>query len=551
MTLSIKKRTVFFFAFLLYLAINPFLPVTDPVEATYALSAKEMVEHGSWLTPTLFGAPWFDKPVLFYLLTSLSFRVFGVSAVAAHVIPALFAAASVTLLFWFVRRHASAKEALYAALVLGSSLQFLVLSKLIITDMVLFFFVSAALAFLYTGWREKEHALRWTLAAYGCAAFAVLTKGPVGLILPGMIFLAFLAYKKDAAALKTLFHPAGLLLFALIALPWYAFMAQQFGDQFLSTFFGLHNYLRATVSEHPKDNFMLYYPLLFLLSTLPWSFSTLRTFYEAVRDTWRKQADDLTVFSVLGAGIYLVFYSLMATKYPTYTFPALFFAAIPTARHLASDKEHLFRQVRPALFLLALLFAALAVIFSNPVGKLAVPLLLLGMLYYTGKYGSNGPVIAGAAFMLFAFALSSGTSLANLAQSRSGEVMSRTFQHYGQTPIGLYRTYSTSAVFYSGANLVKLEDTAVRSPDGNVWGQKYPVPTESVAAFVTETAGARPTLIVVKAQDREAFEHIAGQIRSTSQETALTTREWEKIAAATPQPPNWKKDLHAYSFSGR
>lgn len=551
MKLSIKKRTVFFFAFLLYLAINPFLPVTDPVEATYALSAKEMMEHGRWLTPTLFGAPWFDKPVLFYLLTSLSFRVFGVSAVAAHIMPALFAAASVTLLFWFVRRHASAKEALYAALVLGSSLQFLVLSKLIITDMVLFFFVSAALAFLYTGWREKEQALRWTLAAYGCAAFAVLTKGPVGLILPGMIFLAFLAYKKDAVALKTLFHPAGLLVFVSIALPWYAFMAQQFGDQFLSTFFGLHNYLRATVSEHPKDNFILYYPLLFLLSTLPWSLSTLRAFYEAIRGTWRKEADDLTVLSVLGAGIYLVFYSLMATKYPTYTFPALFFAVIPTARHLASSEEHLLKQLRPALLLLTLLFVALSVVFSHSFGKLAVPLLLLGMLYYTWKQGVKKPVIVGAVFMLAAFMLTAGTSLANLAQSRSGETLSRTFQYYGQTPIGLYRTYSTSAVFYSGANLIKLEDTVTHDLDGNVWGQKYPVPTESVAEFVAETAGDRPTLVVVKAQDKNAFEQVSRQGQTLDANTTVTTREWEKLAAATPQPPNWKKDLHAYSPSGR
>ena len=538
----INNKRLFFLAFIICLAINPWLPVTDPVEATYALSAKEMLERGDWLAPTLFGDPWFDKPILFYLLTTVSFHFFGVSAFAARITPALFTAAGLTLLFWFVSRNASRKEGLLAVLVLGSSLQFLILSKQIITDMVLFFFTNAALVFLYTGWQEKAYRLRWTLAAYACAAFAVLTKGPVGIVVPGMIMLAFIAYKKDWSALKQLFHPAGLLLFAMISLPWYAEMTHRFGSDFLSTFFGLHNYLRATVSEHPKDNVFFYYPVLFFLSTLPWSLSTIRALYNDSRSVWKRTADSLTVLGVLWTGVYLIFYSLMATKYPTYTFPALFPAAILTARYLANHEQSLAKQLRPALLLLTILFSGLAVIHSHDAGKIMVPLFLTFMLYYTWKQVDPKLIFAGSAFAILAFMLSAGTSLDNLAQSRSGAALSQSITHYAHAPIGLYRSYSTSAVFYSGANLIKLEDAPLHTLDDNVWGQKYHTPTESVSEFLQEArTGEQPSLIIVKSQDRNAFEQIAN----------VSKAKGAVIVAAPPVSTDWKKDLHAYSSRGR
>lgn len=502
----INTKRLFFLALFICLAINSFLPITDPVEATYALSGKEMYEHSRWLTPTLFGMPWFDKPVLFYFLTAVSFQVFGVSAFAARVMPALFAAGSITMLYWFVNRHASRKEALLAAAVLGSSLQFLVLSKLIITDMVLFFFSSAALVLLYTGWREEERRLRWILGAYACAALAVLTKGPVGLILPGTIFLAFLIYKKDGRAIMRLFHPLGLLLFVAVAAPWYIVMTQEFGDKFLSTFFGLHNYLRATVSEHPEDNFILYYPLLFILSTLPWSVCALRALYDACRAVWKRTASDFTVLSLFWTGIYLVFYSMMATKYPTYTFPALFPAAILTAQYLARFEGKLHWQLRPTIVFLGILFAALTVMHSQGTER-AMALLVIAVLFLMNWNRSvRQPVVAGAAFIILGFMLTAATSLNNLAHNRSGEALGMTMRQYNQAPIGIFQTYSTSAVFYGNANLIKLETHVDKGDNGNVWRNKYPTISESFADFFAKTAGMSPVLLITKENDKAALE---------------------------------------------
>ena len=501
-----NKKIIFFLSLAAYLLFSAWLPVTDPVEATYALSAKEMLLAGDWLTPSQFGDPWFDKPILFYWLTTLSFKLFGVSAFAARIMPALFAASGVTLLFWFVSRFTSRREGLLSALVLGSSLQFLILSKLIVTDMALFFFSNAALVFFYTGYRENR---RWYLLAYACAALAVLTKGPVGLAIPGLIILAFLAHQRNLAEVKRLLHPTGIIVFALLALPWYGEMVRRYGADFVSTFFGLHNYLRATVSEHPRDNVFYYYPVLFVVGTLPWSLITVRALYDSIRACCKRTADPLAVFSLFGTAVYLVFYSLMATKYPTYTFPALFPAALLTGRYLAHSETSPVNLLRAASGLLTIVFFYLSVTYLHGWMKIAIPLLLAIMLYYTWRRLAVRPVQAAFTYAMAAFLLVCGTSLPNLAESRSGAAIGRSVQAFADRPIGLYRTYSTSAVFYSGARLIKLEDSVSRTADGNVWGQKYHTPTESVGNFFQQTDPIRPAVVIVKAQDRPAFEKAA------------------------------------------
>jgi len=506
--MRISKTSLFFLAFIAYLVCGAWLPVTDPVEATYALSAKEMLLKGDWLVPTQFGDPWFDKPILFYLLTTVSFKIFGVSAFAARIMPAFFAAASVTLLFWFVSRFTSRKEGLLAAIVLGSSLHFLVMAKLIITDMVLFFFSNAALVFFFIGYQEKTAMRRWYLLSYSCAALAVLTKGPVGIVLPGMMIFAFLIYQKKLSELKRLLHPSGLLLFALIVLPWYGEMVHRFGSDFVSTFFGLHNYLRATVSEHPRDNVFYYYLVLFVLSTLPWSAITIRALYSSSLACWKRTADAWSVFSLFWVGGYLLFYSLMATKYPTYTFPALFPAAVLTARQLVNSQTSLTNAVRLAISLMAIIYGYLSFAYLHGNMQILITFLLLIMLYYTWKHSVTKPVLAGFVFSVASFFLVCASSLATLANIHSGTVLGQAVQVYADRPIGLYRDYSTSAVFYSGARIIRLEDS-VSSSNNNVWSSKYHIPTKSVDEFLQQMDNGRSPLVIVKTKDKIDFEKAA------------------------------------------
>ncbi len=117
--------------------------------------------------------------------------------------------------------------------------------------------------------------------AYGAAALAVVTKGPVGIVLPGLILLLFIAIrwftKKDNddysldKDIKLLFNPFGIFLFIILASPWYIAMYSIHGQEFISGFLGLHNMERALVSEHPKFNVWYYYLIIVPLALLPWT----------------------------------------------------------------------------------------------------------------------------------------------------------------------------------------------------------------------------------------------------------------------------------------
>lgn len=186
---------LFLVAALQLFAGNSSLLVTDNVEANYALTAKEMVLSGDWLSPQIYGHYWYDKPIFFYWLTALAYKLFGFTEFASRFFPALFGLASMGLLAWGGSRLYNAHTGFYSALILVSSVEFFLISKSIITDAVLFFFFSATLLYFYLGYREGK-ARYWYLM-YAAAGFAVLTKGPIGVLLPGLIITIFLLWQRD------------------------------------------------------------------------------------------------------------------------------------------------------------------------------------------------------------------------------------------------------------------------------------------------------------------------------------------------------------------
>ncbi len=307
------------------------IPVSDPVEVNYTQTAVEMLSSGDFTSPRIYGHAWYDKPVFFYWELMAAFSVFGVTDFAARFFPSLFAVAGLFLAYFFGSRLYGERTGFRFAVVLGTSLIYWCLAKLIITDMTLFFFMSATLCFFYLAYRKKERNLYY--AAYAFAGCAVLTKGPVGLVLPGFIILLFLAWQRDLRELGRMKLFSGLLVFLLVCSPWYFRMYALHGADFLDTFLGVHNYLRATVSEHPKWDVWYYYTGVFFLGTFPWSFCLPMAL-------WRRwKARDLsleqdTKFLLLWALVIHVFFQCMATKYPTYTFPAFFPVALLTARML-------------------------------------------------------------------------------------------------------------------------------------------------------------------------------------------------------------------------
>lgn len=319
--------------FLFFLA-NGNIPMTDPVESNYAQTAKEMLLSGDYVSPRIFGNFWYDKPAFFYWELIAAFKVFGMNDFAARFFPAVFGILGLWMTYFFARKLYGSKSALMSGLILSTSLGYWILSKTVITDMTLFVFFDGVLVFFYLAYSGKRKSLYYL--CYVFAGLAVLTKGPIGILLPGLIVTIFLMARRSFSEVLRM-RPLGFLLFFLVAASWYYPMYLIHGRAFTDTFLGVHNVLRATVSEHPMWDVWWYYSVLFFIIFFPWAFVTLvPKLREIIRERVLPRLDEKELFLLIWAVTIHVFYQNMATKYSTYTMPAMMPVSILAARYLGA-----------------------------------------------------------------------------------------------------------------------------------------------------------------------------------------------------------------------
>ncbi|WP_251425329.1 ArnT family glycosyltransferase [Veillonella agrestimuris] len=343
---------------------NAHLAITDPVESNYVLTAKTMIEHNSWISPMIYNQVWFDKPPLTYWALMICYKLFGISDFVSRIPNTLTAATSVTAMYYMVYRlYKNISVALISAVVLMSTLLFWYISHAVITDGFLFLFSLGIFAYGYIGLTQQNY--RAINAAYACAGLAVITKGPIGLLLPGLIFMLFtiiqiIIHRENPTyswkrQLSILVSPLGILLFLAIASPWYIAMYQLHGIDFINGFLGLHNVDRALISEHPKFNVWYYYLLLMPIALFPW---TPLLIHKLRHTHWM---EPFNVFSALWFISIVLFYSMVATKYMTYTFLAIIPCVIWISQHIyhlfiTNQRKAVKRYIIIPVFLYVIIF---------------------------------------------------------------------------------------------------------------------------------------------------------------------------------------------------
>lgn len=474
---------LFLAAAALLFAGNGSLLVTDSVESNYALTAKEMVLSGDWLSPQIYGHYWYDKPIFFYWLTALAYKMFGFTEFASRFFPALFGLGGLALVAWGGSKLNNERSGFCSALVLLSSVEFFLISKSVITDAVLFFFFSATLLFFYLGYRDGK-ASYWYIM-YGAAGFAVLTKGPIGVLLPGLIITLFLLWQRDWRVLKRMRLVSGTLLCLAVAVPWYAAMYSLHGSDFINTFFGTHNFLRATVSEHPRDDVFYYYTLVNLLALFPWSGLVPWAAYKW-QQAGRPKLTEQQRFLLLWALVVFVFFQCMATKYITYTYPLIFPASLLLGDMVASHTDSVNGGYR--LFIgggFALLLGGAWFAVSN--GLVAAELLFLlplalmvgVMLDYVLRLCCNERALGIAAMAVFFYMALIFSIAVPFSEQRSAKDLGEMLTVQEAQEVGLYGKYPTSAVFYSSSRIVKLlheQEVAGYVPKDMSWTSKNVMP---------------------------------------------------------------------------
>lgn len=474
----------------LLFAGNGSLLVTDSVESNYALTAKEMVLSGDWLSPQIYGHYWYDKPIFFYWLTAAAYKLFGFTEFASRFFPALFGLAGAGLLAWGGSKLYNERSAFYSVLVLVSSVEYFLISKSVITDAVLFFFFSATLLFFYLGYRDGK--ARYWYIMYAAAGFSVLTKGPIGVLLPGLIITLFLLWQKDWRVLGRMKLFTGTLLCAAVCVPWYAAMYSLHGSDFINTFFGTHNFLRATVSEHPRDDVFYYYTLVNLLALFPWSGFVLVAAYSWYKNGHKKIAEQQK-FLLLWALVIFGFFQCMATKYITYTYPLLFPASLLLGHYIDENRETCFNK-KYLLFIGTGFTILLAAAFWAASNKLVIaemlfllPLaLIIGiMLDYIFRIVTTERIY-GISLLAVIFYIALIFSIAvPLSEERSAKNLGQLLTVQEAREVGLYGRYPTSAVFYSDSKIVKLmhkSEVAGYVPKDFSWTTKNVMPYATLEA---------------------------------------------------------------------
>jgi len=352
------------------------LPLVDVDEPVYGQVGKEMVHSGpvGWLTPHYGGLSWFDKPPLFYWLTALSMRLFGVSEFAARAPSALLAVGLVAVTYVLARRAypQTPRAALWAGFALATSVQFFLLARAAVTDMTLAFTLTSALLALYT-WTQVNQA-RWIVLAGVMTGLAALTKGPVALVLIGVQTIAFLCLTRQA---KRLLSPAlwgGFALCLLVGLPWFLLMIHLHGKLFIDGFLEANNVTRYLQAEHKETSNATYFFKFFPALFWPWALLLPSLLISAIL---RKRVSGPTLFLLLWSVLVFGFFSASQTKLITYIFPMYSSVAILLGRWLSEQVEK--QKSRSAnlaetllLFVPLWLYAALAVVLAvalNIVGK--------------------------------------------------------------------------------------------------------------------------------------------------------------------------------------
>lgn len=338
---SLAVLTVFVYLF----GLN--IPLLGPDEPRYAQVAREMFQNGDWVTPTLGGFHWFEKPALLYWLQITFYHIFGVSEFSARLGSALFGLGTIVSL-WILGKKTYKPEsgsfANYLALIAATSIGILVFSRGASFDIIVTFPMTAAMVSFYifdratkNTWREKYLPLTLFYVFIGVS---LLAKGLIGIIFPFAIvtFYHLLSWRFPSRAfLASLLW--GMLIAISVASVWYVPMYQRNGWEFIDEFFIQHHFQRFTSNkyQHPQPFFFFLWVLP--LMTFPWVPLFFAAAWKGVKSLFRfapafrpaETASPLLLFAFCWLAVPLAFFSLSGSKLPGYILPAVPAAIIMVA----------------------------------------------------------------------------------------------------------------------------------------------------------------------------------------------------------------------------
>lgn len=351
---------------LLYLGLTWMRPLANPDEGRYAEIAREMVATGDWVTPRLNGVLYFYKPPLLYWLEASAIAVGGTSLIALRFWPAALAILGIAGTYLAARRLHGRLAAQFSAGILGTTALYFALGQLIILDMAVSVFISLALFLFYLALHEEEaRPRRWLFYLfYLCVALAVLSKGLMGILIPGAIIFLWFLLLNQWARLRRLHLVTGSLLFLAVALPWHVLAALHNPDWF--SFYIIHeHFLRYLSDVSDRSQPFWYFFVLLPLGFIPWVVFLPQALKNAFAGGWQaRQSQSAFWYYGIWVCFVLLFFSSSKSKLIPYILPVYPALAVLTGNYLAQlwrNPERFYpRRIFAALLVLCLAAAIAA-----------------------------------------------------------------------------------------------------------------------------------------------------------------------------------------------
>ena len=351
--------------FVYFFGLN--MPLVGPDEPRYAQVAREMFERGDWITPTLGGFDWFEKPALLYWLEIVSYKIFGVTEFAARFGSALFGLGTI-LSLWILGRSVSSFNfqlpnedssktknqnpktdfANWLALIAASSIGLISFSRGASFDIILTFpmtvsFVSYFIFDLTNRNEPGKTKKKYIFLAlfYFFIGVSLIAKGLIGIVFPLAIVSFYHVLKLEILPGKTFLISLtwGTILSLIVASAWYLPMYQVNGWKFIDEFFIQHHFQRYSSNKYQHPQPFWFFWVVLPLMTVPWLPFFFASIYKNIKEKFvfknsalSTQHSALTAFAVSWLLVPLVFFSLSGSKLPGYILPALPAALILTAQ---------------------------------------------------------------------------------------------------------------------------------------------------------------------------------------------------------------------------
>lgn len=387
----------------------------DSNEAFYAETPREMIASGDYVNPTFNYHVRLNKPPLSYWVVVPFYKLFGISETSERLPIVLAALVMIATAFGLGRLFFSVDAGLLAAIGLATSPRFLMFSRRIMIDVYMAMFMALALFMFAMAYRRPERRKLYLLLMYVCIALGVITKGPVAALLPAVAVLIYFAIGRRLSELRRMMLPAGLVVVALIVLPWYLAIYSQHGWGHIETFIikdNLSRYMQPIWGPH--RGIFFYLPVV-IGDFFPWSVFLVPLFWVALQRLWPFMRDTTQARSVersrwdnyalllIWIAVIVVFFSLSRSKEDLYVLPIYPAAAALVGSALSPQFSHeQFRRqsaLRWTTLCLAAITIAAAAVILFLFDTSTQPYRLAGTLVI-GCAGIIGGIIAAGATVL-------------------------------------------------------------------------------------------------------------------------------------------------------